>query len=123
VKSLNEIISDNVKHIRANNRITQKELAQRTGINVCNLSAIENAKVSMRITTLERLADALGVSPALLVTMPEVKVALPKKRQYTHSIKKRKYNLLDQTKAQLPETNLLPTGSVALDRGGILNAK
>ena len=45
---------------RAETNLTQKELAQITGIRQSNISRIENGKSSPTIATLQQIADGVG---------------------------------------------------------------
>ncbi len=47
--------------------VTQAELAQRTGIAEATLSRLESGKQRPRISTVRKIADALGVAPEELV--------------------------------------------------------
>ncbi|MBI4476661.1 MAG: helix-turn-helix transcriptional regulator [Acidobacteria bacterium] len=57
--------------MRRGKRFTQQEVARRTGLAVPFLSRLENARAQPSITTLERLAEGLGVTVGdLLETGP-----------------------------------------------------
>ena len=45
---------------RIETNLTQKELAQKTGIRQSNISRIENGKSSPTIATLQQIADGVG---------------------------------------------------------------
>ena len=45
---------------RTSQNLTQKELAERTGINQADISKLENGNANPSIKTLQRLAAALG---------------------------------------------------------------
>ncbi len=47
--------------------VTQAELAQRTGIAEATLSRLENGLQRPRISTVRKIADALGVAPDELI--------------------------------------------------------
>lgn len=47
---------------RIEQNMTQKELAERTGIRQSNISRIENGVSSPNISTLQKLAEGLGMS-------------------------------------------------------------
>lgn len=56
------------RELRESRGWTQAELAEKSGVRVATLSAIENGRTKgIDFDTLERLAAALGVDPALLV--------------------------------------------------------
>ena len=46
---------------RCSQNVTQEELARRTGIRQSNISRIESGACSPRISTLQKIADALGM--------------------------------------------------------------
>ena len=56
-------IHENIKRIRKEKNIPQKELAKRLNISPQNLAQYENGKRRPKIKTLNRIADALGVKP------------------------------------------------------------
>ena len=45
---------------RMNQNLTQKELAEKTGIRQSNISRIENGNCSPTVTTLQQIADGVG---------------------------------------------------------------
>lgn len=58
---LERSIGQQVKHFRAALGLTASDLAERTGLSKAMISKIESASTSCSLTTLERLADGLGV--------------------------------------------------------------
>ena len=57
-----------VKELREAKGWTQVDLSERSGVRRPTISAIENQQTSgVDFDVLERLADALGVDPALLI--------------------------------------------------------
>jgi ribosome-binding protein aMBF1 (putative translation factor) len=46
---------------RKSNNLTQKELAERTGINQSDISKIETGNANPALSTLKRLADGMGM--------------------------------------------------------------
>lgn len=54
----------NISLIRARvaAKMTQKELSERSGINQSNISRIENGDISPNVSTLKKLAEALGTT-------------------------------------------------------------
>ncbi|PDT39338.1 MULTISPECIES: helix-turn-helix domain-containing protein [Sinorhizobium] len=65
---LNEVMAVNLRRIRHGKKLTQEELAHRTGLSTRHISAIERAEMSATLTVLGQISDALGVEPAELVT-------------------------------------------------------
>nr|BAB47254.1 y4dJ [Agrobacterium tumefaciens] len=58
----------NLRRIRHVKKLTQEELAHRTGLSVRHIGAIERAEMSATVTVLGQIAHALSVEPAELVT-------------------------------------------------------
>lgn len=61
--SWEERIGSQIRHIRQKKRVTLDELAALTKLTKGQLSRIENGRVSSPVSTLTRIAAALGVSP------------------------------------------------------------
>lgn len=55
-------ISEKIRTTRRKNDLTLKELSEKTGLSVSFLSQVENGTSSLAITSLKKIADALGVS-------------------------------------------------------------
>ena len=60
-------VGENLKRLRTLNALTQAQLAERTGISTAALARIERDENEPRMTTLRKLADALGVEPRQLI--------------------------------------------------------
>ncbi len=61
-------ISLRLKEFRENKRLSQAELARRSGVSQSTISRIEAGETGgISLANLERLADALGVNAALLI--------------------------------------------------------
>ena len=58
---------EKVRITRRKRLMTQEGLAQTAGISQKALSKIENDEVEPRVSTLRKLADALGIEPADLL--------------------------------------------------------
>ncbi len=56
-----------LREVRERKFITQEELSARTGMSVSNISRVENGLQRPRITTVRKLAAALGIDPEELV--------------------------------------------------------
>lgn len=65
-------VSDMVAAARSAANLTQKQLAQRTGISQANISKIENGSYHPSLSTLKRIADALGKRLVVSFEEPEV---------------------------------------------------
>ena len=59
--------SELIRHYRKQAGLTQKELANRLSIKQQNLSQYESGDRTPKLTTLSRIAAALGISPELLL--------------------------------------------------------
>lgn len=67
------IIGGKIKELLSIRGISQAELARRSGISTGLISEYVNAKRDdMTVTTLKRLADALGIHPAYLIEEPTI---------------------------------------------------
>lgn len=62
LKGLNKNIADNLRQIRAKNRISQDELAELCGISQQYICKIENEKVNPSIYILFKIADSLKIT-------------------------------------------------------------
>jgi DNA-binding NtrC family response regulator len=58
---LHKTIGQNIRHIRKERALTLKQLARRTGLSVSLLSQIERAESSASVSSLYKIAVALGV--------------------------------------------------------------
>ena len=65
---LNDVMAANLRRIRHGKKLTQEELAHRTGLSARHIGAIERAEMSATLTVLGQISEALGVEPAELVT-------------------------------------------------------
>lgn len=59
-------LSDKIKLFRTNKGLSQKEVAMSIGIDQAQYSRIESGKVEPTVSSLEKIADALGVEVAEL---------------------------------------------------------
>jgi transcriptional regulator with XRE-family HTH domain len=57
----------NVKRLRSRKKMSQKALADRVGISVSYVSMLERGQRSPPLETIEKMAKALGVPPAVLL--------------------------------------------------------
>ncbi len=60
-------IGDRLKDMRVEQALTQRELADKAGIGANTLNRIELNETEPHMSTIRRLARALGVEPRLLV--------------------------------------------------------
>ena len=66
----NKWIGDNIRRIRKEQGLTQQQLAEKAGVSVHYVSAIERGGQTPSLTTLGRLSRALGIGIALLLEEP-----------------------------------------------------
>ncbi len=64
-------IGKSLKRQRTLKALTQAQLAERAGVTTATVARIERDEIEPRMTTLRKLADALGVDPADLVGVVE----------------------------------------------------
>ena len=65
-----EVLALNLKALRQIQNLSQEDLAELAGIDRTYVSTLERSQYSATIDVLERLAMALGVKPAELLTEP-----------------------------------------------------
>jgi len=64
---LKEIMAMNLRRKRHDLKMTQEELAERAGLSVRYVGAIERCDVSASVTVLGQIAEALGADPGDLL--------------------------------------------------------
>ena len=75
VKSdLHRVFCENIRARREQLDLTQDDVAKLMGTTQSNYAHIENGRASPKIDVIERVADALGIPPALLLTPTRKKV-------------------------------------------------
>ena len=65
---LGDIIGKNLRELRVERNQSQEELAKEIGISASNLREIEYGNGNPTISTLERIAGGLNVTPSILVS-------------------------------------------------------
>ncbi len=68
---INRQVSDLVTAARKMSHLTQKQLAQLSGVSQANISKIENGNYHPGLSTLQRIADALGKRLVVCFEDPE----------------------------------------------------
>lgn len=68
--NLRPILATNLRRLRESKKISQEELASRAGLHRTYIGAVERGERNITLTTLQRLAKALGVDPVSLL-LPE----------------------------------------------------
>ena len=69
--ALARAVSRNVKSARVQSGLSQKELAEKSGLSTAYISRMERNPQNMTIGTLGILAETLGVSPMSLVRLTD----------------------------------------------------
>jgi transcriptional regulator with XRE-family HTH domain len=72
-------IAEQLKAWRADRGLSQHALAERTGMTDCMIARFELGQTDPRLSTLERLAEALGIRLVDLFTEP--KASRPRKKR------------------------------------------
>ncbi len=60
-------IGTKLHKIRTREALTQRDLSERTGLTIAAISRIEQNQVEPRLSTIRKLANALGVHPSQLM--------------------------------------------------------
>ena len=60
-------LGDNIKKIRTQKKMSQGDICRKLGMDRSYMSAVESGKKNITLAILERLANALGVSPSELL--------------------------------------------------------
>lgn len=69
--SLVNVFAENARRIRKQLELSQEELAERAGVHRTYIGMLERCEKNVTIYNIERIALALGVEPALLLTRTE----------------------------------------------------
>ncbi len=69
---LKEAMAINLRRVRHDQKLTQEELAERSGLSSRYIGAIERGAVSASVTVLGQIADALNVSPCELLEKSKI---------------------------------------------------
>lgn len=64
---LKEVMAKNLRRVRHDKKMTQEELADRAGLSMRYVGAIERGDVSASVTVLGQIADALEIEPGVLL--------------------------------------------------------
>ena len=72
---LKEVVAKNLWRLRHDAQLTQEELADKAGISSRYVGAIERCKVSVSVTILGQIAEALAVDPCDLIRVGQGKAA------------------------------------------------
>jgi len=64
---IKEVMARNLRRARHDKKLTQEELADRAGLSMRYVGAIERGDVSASVTVLGQIAEALGIEPGELL--------------------------------------------------------
>lgn len=67
---LKEVMAVNLRRLRYDKKLTQEELADRSGLSMRYVGSIERGAVSASVSVLGKIAQALGVDPCDLIRLP-----------------------------------------------------
>ena len=102
-------IGDNIKSARKALKMSQDELADATGANRVTISHYENGVYLPSVPALQRLADALGTTPAALtgeavnVDIPQTKEAQEMSSAMDKLKKEQRVQALEMMKVMFPK--------------------
>ena len=65
---ISKTLGQNIKRIRLKKRMSQGDICRAIGMDRSYMSAIEGGKVNVTLVVLEKLANALNVSPDELIS-------------------------------------------------------
>lgn len=65
---IEQIVADNIRRIRIEKGLTQEKLAQNCGMQISYIGMIEIRKKNPKLSTIQRIADGLGVHYLELLT-------------------------------------------------------
>ncbi|MCO5131409.1 MAG: helix-turn-helix transcriptional regulator [Xanthobacteraceae bacterium] len=68
---LKEVMAINMRRLRYDKKLTQEELADRSGLSARYVGSIERGAVSASVSILGRVAAALDVDPCDLIRLPK----------------------------------------------------
>ena len=63
-------IPENIKKLRKNLKMTQKSLAESTGLSIGTIQGYEQGRYEPKIETIYRIADALGIPASEIAEVP-----------------------------------------------------
>lgn len=64
---LGTIVAKNIKALRLENGLSQKDLADKTGLTIRYISRLENTSPNITLEVIEKLARGLSVPPATIL--------------------------------------------------------
>lgn len=78
-------ISERIKSMRKEQKLTQEELSKKAGISTMSVRRYENGERSPDLSVIKKIADALDVSVAMLLTGMDLVVKEVSKKEYIES--------------------------------------
>jgi transcriptional regulator with XRE-family HTH domain len=101
VSKLADFLGRQVKKHRRTLKLSQEDVAAKTGLSIPSLSEIERGIANPTLLTMEKIADALGVSVATLLDADGVLVTSPEQM---------KLRVLEHLEKMSPEQLKMVTG-------------
>ncbi|EAQ33386.1 transcriptional regulator, XRE family protein [Nitrobacter sp. Nb-311A] len=68
---LKEVMAINMRRLRYDRKLTQEDLAARSGLSMRYVGSVERGAVSASVSVLGKVAEALGVDPCDLIRLPK----------------------------------------------------
>lgn len=71
--TLNQYIAKRIRYLRLERGITQEELSEKAGLGINYINNIENKFLNIKIDTLDKIIEALNLSPIEFFNFPTFK--------------------------------------------------
>lgn len=68
---LKEVMAINMRRLRYDKKLTQEELAARSGLSMRYVGSMERGAVAASVSVLGKIAEALDVDPCDLIWLPK----------------------------------------------------
>lgn len=68
--TLNQYIAKRIRYLRLNQNLTQEELSEKAGLGINYINNIENKFLNIKIDTLDKIIEALDLSPIEFFNFP-----------------------------------------------------
>lgn len=66
-KDLSKKLGINLKKLRLKKKMSQGDIFRKLGVDIAYISSIENGRMNPTLSTLKKLAEAIGISVDILV--------------------------------------------------------
>lgn len=77
--NIQETFANNMRQYRKAARMTQEELAEKSGLHRTYIGGIEQQRINVSLKNIEKIANALSISPALLFLSDDEAVSKPQR--------------------------------------------